>query len=209
VTRKSPFYQIYTFSGVWTRDHYKVVQWFSLVCSVPAEVSPGLSVQITMGPLLHRVVLRRVHSLTHSFPTRRIPRESTQSARRQTGPSGQGERGGTGLVGLLPGLVVGQGRLGGRLRPGRLIWVERRWQIFCRVRICEGKAVFRKYAFVAGTRVPSGARAYWAGRPAEPRTVTVQHGPRMRVGRWASCVEKGEEGQAEIEEGLGSCLNGI
>jgi hypothetical protein len=32
------------------------------------------------GPLLHRVALRRIHSFTHSFPTRRIPRESTQSA---------------------------------------------------------------------------------------------------------------------------------
>jgi hypothetical protein len=32
------------------------------------------------APLLCCVVLRRVHSLTHSFPTRRIPRESTQSA---------------------------------------------------------------------------------------------------------------------------------
>jgi hypothetical protein len=71
------------------------------------------------------------------------------------------------------------------------------------------KAVSRKYAFVAGTRVPSGAPACWAGRPAGPRTATVQLGPRMRVGRWASWVEKGEEGQAEIEEGLGSCLNGI
>jgi hypothetical protein len=56
--------------------HYKVVQWFSLVCSVPAEVSPEVSVQITKGPCLRHVVLRRVHSLTHSFPTRRIPRES-------------------------------------------------------------------------------------------------------------------------------------
>jgi hypothetical protein len=65
------------------RDHYKVVQWFSLVCiirSVPAEVSSEVSVQITKGPLLRYVVLWRVHSLTHSFPTRRIPRESTQSA---------------------------------------------------------------------------------------------------------------------------------
>jgi hypothetical protein len=71
------------------------------------------------------------------------------------------------------------------------------------------KAVSRKYAFVAGTRVPSGALVYWAGRPAGPRTVTVQLGPQMRVGRWASQVEKGEEGRAKIEEGLGSCLNGI
>jgi hypothetical protein len=52
----------------------------SLACSVPAEVSPEVSVQISKGPLLRRVVLRRVHSITHSFPIRRIPRESTQSA---------------------------------------------------------------------------------------------------------------------------------
>jgi hypothetical protein len=71
------------------------------------------------------------------------------------------------------------------------------------------KVVSRKYAFVAGTRVPSGARAYWASKPAGPRTVIVQLGLRMRVGRWASRVEKGEKGQTEIEEGLGSCLNGI
>jgi hypothetical protein len=31
---------------------------------------------------------------------------------------------------------------GGVLWPGRLIWVERKWQIFCGVRIREGKAVF-------------------------------------------------------------------
>jgi hypothetical protein len=80
VTRKFPFYQIYTSSSVWPRDHYKVVQWFSLVYSVPVEVSLDVSVQITKGPLLRCVVLRRVHSLTHSFPTRRIPRESAQSA---------------------------------------------------------------------------------------------------------------------------------
>jgi hypothetical protein len=126
------------------------------------------------------------------------------------GPSGlrsQVGRGG-GMVGLQLGLVAGQGRVGG-LWPGRLIWAERRWQIFCGERIREGKAVFWKYAFVAGTRVPSGAWAYCAGRPAGLRTMTVPLGPRMGVGRWASRVEKGEEGQAEIEEGLGSCLNGI
>jgi hypothetical protein len=39
------------------------------------------------------------------------------------------------------------------------------------------KAVSRNYVFIAGTRVPSGARAYWAGRPAGPPTVTVQLGP--------------------------------
>jgi hypothetical protein len=32
------------------------------------------------GPLLRRVVLKGVHSLTHSFPSRWITRESTQSA---------------------------------------------------------------------------------------------------------------------------------
>jgi hypothetical protein len=31
--------------------HYKVVQWFSLVCSIPAEVSPEVSVQTTKSPL--------------------------------------------------------------------------------------------------------------------------------------------------------------
>jgi hypothetical protein len=37
--------------------------------SVPDDVSPEVSVQITRGPLLCHVVLRRVHSFTHSFPT--------------------------------------------------------------------------------------------------------------------------------------------
>jgi hypothetical protein len=40
--------------------HYRVVQWFSLVCSVTAEDSPEVSVQITKGPLLRHVVLKRV-----------------------------------------------------------------------------------------------------------------------------------------------------
>jgi hypothetical protein len=31
-------------SGVCAGHHYKVVQWFSLVCSVPTEVSPEVSV---------------------------------------------------------------------------------------------------------------------------------------------------------------------
>jgi hypothetical protein len=39
------------------------------------------------------------------------------------------------------------------------------------------KAVSRNYVFIAGTRVPSEARAYWAGRPAGLHTVTVQLGP--------------------------------
>jgi hypothetical protein len=58
------------------------------------------------------------------------------------------------------------------------------------------KAVSQKYAFVAGTRVPSGVQVYWASRPAGPCTTAMQLGPRTRVGRWASQVEKGEEGQA-------------
>jgi hypothetical protein len=70
----------YTLPGCALGHHYKVVQWFSPVCRIPAEVSPEVSVQITKGPLLCHVVLRRVHSLSHSFPTKRIPRESTHSA---------------------------------------------------------------------------------------------------------------------------------
>jgi hypothetical protein len=58
------------------------------------------------------------------------------------------------------------------------------------------KAVSQKYASVAGTHVLSGARAYWAGRRVGPCPLTVHLGPQMRVGRWASRVEKGEEGQA-------------
>jgi hypothetical protein len=34
----------YTLPGCELGHHYKVVQWFSLVCSVPAEVSPEVSV---------------------------------------------------------------------------------------------------------------------------------------------------------------------
>jgi hypothetical protein len=56
----------YTLPGCVLGHHYKVVQWFSLVCSVPTEVSPEVAIQITKGPLLHHVVLRRVHSITHS-----------------------------------------------------------------------------------------------------------------------------------------------
>jgi hypothetical protein len=54
-----------------------------------------------------------------------------------------------------------------------------------------------------------GWQASWAAH------LAMQLGPRTRVGRWASRVEKGEEGQAtqvgwaEMEEGLGSGLNGI
>jgi hypothetical protein len=67
-------------SGVCARTSLQGCSMVSIVCRVPAEVSPEVSVQITKGPLLRHVVLRRVHSLAHSFPTRRIPRESTQSA---------------------------------------------------------------------------------------------------------------------------------
>jgi hypothetical protein len=42
----------YTLPGCALGHHYKVVQWFSLVCSVPAKVSPEVSVQITKGPPL-------------------------------------------------------------------------------------------------------------------------------------------------------------
>jgi hypothetical protein len=55
----------YTLSGCALGHRYMVVQWFPLVCSIPAKVSPEVSVQITKGPLLGHVVLRRVHSLTH------------------------------------------------------------------------------------------------------------------------------------------------
>jgi hypothetical protein len=49
--------------------HYKVVQWFSLVCRVPAELSPEVSVQITKGPLLHHWFTRESTPLpTHSQP---------------------------------------------------------------------------------------------------------------------------------------------
>jgi hypothetical protein len=54
--------------------HYKVVQCFSLVCSIPVEVSLEVSVQITRGPLLCRVVPRRVHSLTPLIPNQKDPK---------------------------------------------------------------------------------------------------------------------------------------
>jgi hypothetical protein len=48
---------------------------------IPTKVSLEVSaIRLTKGPLLCRVVLRRVHSFTHSFPTRRIRRESTVPA---------------------------------------------------------------------------------------------------------------------------------
>jgi hypothetical protein len=39
------------------------------------------------------------------------------------------------------------------------------------------KVVSQKNAFIAGTRVPSRARAYWAGWLAGPRTAAMQLGP--------------------------------
>jgi hypothetical protein len=44
------------------------------------EVSLEALVQTTKGPLFHHVVLSRVHSFNHLFPTRGICRESTLSA---------------------------------------------------------------------------------------------------------------------------------
>jgi hypothetical protein len=85
-------------------------------------------------------------------------------------------RGGAGLVGLQLGLVAGQGWVGG-LWPGQLIWAERRWQIFCGVRICEVKAVLRKYAFIAGTHVPSGA---WRTGLAKRNTSSKNKIPELR-----------------------------
>jgi hypothetical protein len=75
-----PIEYLYTLLGCALGYHYKAFQWLNLVCSAPTKVSPKVSVQITKGPLLHHVVLRRVHSFTHSFPTRRICRESTLPA---------------------------------------------------------------------------------------------------------------------------------
>jgi hypothetical protein len=72
-----PMEYLYTLLRCALGHHYKAFQWLNLVYSAPAEVSPEVSVQITKGPLLHCVVLKRVHSFTHSFPTRRIHRKST------------------------------------------------------------------------------------------------------------------------------------
>jgi hypothetical protein len=65
-----PMVYFYTLPGCVLGHHYKAFQWLPLVCSVSAEVSPEVSIQITNGPLLHCVVLRGVHFFTHSFPTR-------------------------------------------------------------------------------------------------------------------------------------------
>jgi hypothetical protein len=75
-----PMEYLYTLPGCVLGYHYKSFQWLNLVCRAPAEVSPEVSVQTTKGSILRRVVLRRVHSFTHLFPTRRIHRESTLPA---------------------------------------------------------------------------------------------------------------------------------
>jgi hypothetical protein len=75
---------LYTLLGCALGQHYKAFQWLHLVCSALAEVSLEVSVQTPKGPLLHHVVLRRVHSITHSFPTRRIPRASLNPHHRLT-----------------------------------------------------------------------------------------------------------------------------
>jgi hypothetical protein len=71
---------LYTLPGRALGYHYKAFQWLNLVCHASTEILPEVLVQTTKGPLLHRMVLRRVHSFTHSFPTRWIRRESTLSA---------------------------------------------------------------------------------------------------------------------------------
>jgi hypothetical protein len=71
---------LYTLPRCALRHLYKAFHFLNLVCSAPIEVSLEVSVQSTKGPLLRRVVLKRVHSFTHSFPTSRICRESTLPA---------------------------------------------------------------------------------------------------------------------------------
>jgi hypothetical protein len=75
-----PIEYLYTHSGCALANHYKVVRWLNLVCSVPPEVPLEVSIQVTKVPLLRCVVLRRVHSFTHSFQTRWIHSESTLPA---------------------------------------------------------------------------------------------------------------------------------
>jgi hypothetical protein len=71
---------LYTLLGCALGHHYKAFQWLHLVCNVPTDVSSDVSVQITKGPLLCHVILRRVHSFTHSFSAKRIRRvHSTRS----------------------------------------------------------------------------------------------------------------------------------
>jgi hypothetical protein len=72
-----PMEYLYTLSGCALGYHYNVFQWLNLVFHAPTEVSPKVSVQTTKGPFLRHVVIKRVHSFTHSFQTRQIHREST------------------------------------------------------------------------------------------------------------------------------------
>jgi hypothetical protein len=60
-----PMEYLYTLLGCELGYHYKIFQWLNLVCRTPVVVSPEVSVHTTEVPLLHRVVLRRVHSFTH------------------------------------------------------------------------------------------------------------------------------------------------
>jgi hypothetical protein len=68
VTRKSPSCQIYTFFGVWPRDHYMMIQWFHLACNVPIEVSlPVWASHPPRSPLL--CLMGSSHrSFTHTIP---------------------------------------------------------------------------------------------------------------------------------------------
>jgi hypothetical protein len=78
-TPVDPMEYLYTLLGCALGYQYKDFYWLNLVCSTPTEVSSKVLVQITKGPLLHRVVLRRVHSFTHSFPTIGIQSASLNS----------------------------------------------------------------------------------------------------------------------------------
>jgi hypothetical protein len=75
-----PFEYLYTLPWCALGHHYNAFQWLPLVCSIPIEDSPEVSVRITKGPVFLCIVFRRGHSFTHSFPTRWIHRESTLPA---------------------------------------------------------------------------------------------------------------------------------
>jgi hypothetical protein len=79
-TSVDPMEYLHTRPGCALGYHYKAFQRFNLVCNALDKVSMEVSVQTLKAPLLRRVVLRRVHSCTHSFPTRWIHRESTLPA---------------------------------------------------------------------------------------------------------------------------------
>jgi hypothetical protein len=72
--------KLFTHPGCVLGYHYKAFQLLNLVCRTPAVVSLEVSVKTTKGPLLCHVVLRRLHTCTHSFPTKWIHRESTLPA---------------------------------------------------------------------------------------------------------------------------------